>query len=118
MICEGSFEGDGDHDGEDHDDEKDQGRMLDGHMPTNSTMGEDMDGDMDGMDVRCMKAYRLLHSMEEFANEDTTEERREEISEMWSQGLEDAWAELMMDGATTIATTMVGIASAVAVLSF
>ena len=95
--------------------------MLDGHLPTNSTMpDEPMEGDgvTDELGIRCMKAYRLIRSMEEYSNMDTTEERREEISQMWSEGLEGAWAELMADGATTIATSMVGIASAVAVLSF
>ena len=64
-----------------------------------------------------MRAYRLLHSMEEYAKEDTTDERREEISAMWSQGLDDAWAE-MFEGASTIAASVAGLATAVAVLSF
>ena len=44
--------------------------------------------DMDERDAECMKAYRLLHSMEEYAKEDTSMERREEISAMWSDALD------------------------------
>ena len=73
--------------------------------------------DMDERDAECMKAYRLLHSMEEYAKEDTSDERREEISAMWSQGLDSAWAEIF-EGASTIAASVAGLATAVAVLSF
>ena len=55
--------------------------------------------------------------MEEYSREDTTDERRQEISDMWSDGLDDAWA-TMFEGASTIAASVAGVATAVAVLSF
>ena len=92
------------HEGEQHDGEVAHGRQ---HY-------EDMEEERD---ARCMKAWRLLHSMEEYAHEGTTDERRHEITEMWSEGLDSAWAE-MFEGASTIATSVAGLATAVAVLSF
>ena len=55
--------------------------------------------------------------MEEYSKDDTTDERRDEISDMWSDHLDDAFAE-MFDGASTIAASVAGLATAVAVLSF
>ena len=89
------------HDGEEHHD-------AEHHM--------EVDG-MDEMDVTCLKAYRLLDSMEEFVDKETSDERRQEISDMWGEALDDAWSE-MFEGASTIATSFAGIATAVAVLSF
>ena len=77
---------------------------------------EDMDM-VEERDARCMKAWRLLRTMEEYANEDTTDERRDEITEMWSEGLDSAWSE-MFEGASTIAASVAGLATAVTVLSF
>ena len=117
------------HEGEEHHEDADHNRMLDGHENAAAEAaaaalaaaheGEhDMNMDMgDDSAAQCMRAYRLLHSMEEYAKEDTTDERREEISAMWSQGLDDAWAE-MFEGASTIAASIAGLATAVAVLSF
>ena len=75
MVCEvshGDMDGEHDdhHDDEHHDDE-DHNRRLDGHetaMP--------MEGDMDEMDETCARAYKLLRSMEEYADEKTSAERR------------------------------------------
>ena len=117
MICEVDHDED-DHDGhEDHDDGADHNRMLDGHEAAEAPEHhEDMDM-AEERDARCMKAWRLLRSMEEYAYEGTTDERRDEITEMWSEGLDSAWAE-MFEGASTIATSVAGLATAVAVLSF
>ena len=71
----------------------------------------------DEMQARCIRAYRLLHTMEEYAKEDTTDERRDEISAMWDSHIDDAWSTLF-EGASTIAVSVAGVATAVAVLSF
>ena len=121
MICQ--IDHDEGHEDEEHHEDADHQRMLDGHATTEEPHeGEHHEAephmDMEEIrDERCMKAYRLLHSMEEYAMEETTDERRDEISAMWSQGLDDAWSE-MFDGASTIAASVAGLATAVAVLSF
>ena len=127
MICETSHGHDEEHGDEEHHDDKDHnGRMLDGHeaaagMPTNSTMpmdhGEEGHGE-DDYAMQCMKAWRLLRSMEEYSMEDTTDERRQEISDMWSEGLEGAWSEVFEGATATFAASVAGLATAVAVLSF
>ena len=120
LVCYQSDEG-GEHEDEEHHDDKDGSRRLDGHETAADPMHDaehHMEVDeMDEMAVKCLKAYRLLDSMTEFVDKETTDERRQEISDMWGQGLDDAWSELF-DGASAIATSFAGIATAVAVLSF
>ena len=125
MVCEVSHEG-GEHEDhhgdEEHHDDKDHTRRLDGHETTADPMHHDDEhhmevDEMDEMAVSCLKAYRLLDSMEEFADKETSEERRQEISDMWGEALDDAWSE-MFEGASAIATSLAGLATAVAVLSF
>ena len=123
MICETSHGHDEEHGDEEHHDDKDHnGRMLDGHEPpTNSTMPMDHDEEGHGEDdyaMQCMKAWRLLRSMEEYSMEDTTDERRQEISDMWSEGIESAWSEVFEGATATFAASVAGLATAVAVLSF
>ena len=110
MVCEISHA---------NEEDKDHERRLDGHetaMPSDMLIDSQMPMEND-MDVQCMKAYRLLRSMEEYADEATTAERRQEISDMWSDGIDVAWSE-MFEGASTIAASVAGLATAFAVLSF
>ena len=91
MVCEtshGEMDGehhDDHHDDEEHHDDKDHARRLDGHEAAAAAAAEAamnampaMEGDMemDEMDVTCLRAYKLLHSMEEYADEKTSAERR------------------------------------------
>ena len=104
------------------------GRRLDGHdnsiFATNSTIAvvdEDGMGEGDGeMMVSCLKAFRLLDQIDEYIDEDTTEQRKDEITEQWSENIDDAFKEIFeSDSATsTFAASIAGIATAVTLLSF
>ena len=116
MICEVSYD-DG-HEDEEHHEDADHNRMLDGHgTPAEHHEDESHEDMEEDVEMRCIRALKLLRSMEEYSKDDTTDERREEISAMWGAHLEDAFAE-MFDGASTIATSVAGLATAVAILSF
>ena len=97
MICDVSYD-DG-HEDEEHHEDADHNRMLDGHeTPAEHHEDEDHEDMEEDVEMRCIRAMKLLRSMEEYSKDDTTDERREEISEMWSDHLDDAFAE-MFDGA-------------------
>ena len=104
-------------DGEHHEDE-DHTRRLDGHETAMPVPAEPMmPMEENDTDETCKRAYKLLRSMEEYADEKTSAERRQEISDEWGEGLDDAWA-TMFEGASIIAASVAGLATAVAVLSF
>merc|ERR1712051_1172282 len=109
----------GDHGNGDHDNgngDRDHGNGN-GNGNGNGDRDHDNNGNHQEVDARCKKAWRLLHSIEEFADEGTSEERRYEISAMWDSRLDNAWNE-MFEGASTIAASIAGFATAVAVLTF
>ena len=118
MFCEGG-DGEGDND-------KDKGRRLDGHemttmdvAPTNSTIAVvDEDGKEGEMVTICLRAFRLLDQIEEYKDEDTTEERKVEITQTWSDIL-DGIDFFESDGATvTFAASVTGLATAITLLAF
>ena len=121
MFCEGG----------DADDVMGPGRRLDGHeghsnsiFATNSTIAvidEDGRGEDEGdMMTECLRAFRLLDQIDEYTDKDTTEERKDEITEQWSEAIDDAWSEMFSsDSATsTFAASVAGLATAVTLLSF
>ena len=86
LVCEVSHEGgeghEDHHEDDEHHEDEDHTRRLDGHetaappMPVTEEHHDGVQHMEDDMEVTCLKAYRLLDSMEEYAKEDTTEERR------------------------------------------
>ena len=123
LVCEVSHEGgeghEDHHEDDEHHEDEDHTRRLDGHetaMPVPAEPMMPMEEEND-TDETCKRAYKLLRSMEEYADEKTSAERRQEISDEWGEGLDDAWA-TMFEGASTIAASVAGLATAVAVLSF
>ena len=112
MICDVS------HGDEEHHEDADHNRMLDGHETPAEHHEDESHEDMEeDVEMRCIRALKLLRSMEEYADEKTSADRRQEISDMWGEGLDDAWSEIF-EGASTIAASVAGLATAVAVLSF
>merc|ERR1712051_120806 len=72
------------------------------------------------MMTECLRAFRLLDQIDEYTDKDTTEERKDEITEQWSETIDDAWSEIFSsDSATsTFAASVAGLATAVTLLSF
>ena len=72
------------------------------------------------MMVTCLKAFRLLDQIDEYIDEDTTEARKDEINEQWSEGIDMVVKDLFeSDGTTaTFAASVTGLATAVTLLSF